>query len=284
MDTCRQVLSQMDPAVMELLVIDQTTDHEPDTTAQLRRWADEGRIRYILQQPPSLTEARNRALLDAGAPVVLFLDDDVLLSDHCLAGHLRWYDDPSIAAVSGETYNCLDPDHPPPMDHPEQGTRRHCGADVAGPAGTTTGNNHSVRRSVALAVGGYDPRFVGSALAEDMDFCRRLIVSGYRVWYDPDAWLIHLTMKTGGCGVSGVRLWPEWMHAGNFMLYAFRHGFRDGSFTASVWQALRHGPLRKENVIHPRRWPAAWWGMIKGTIYGWRSRSWPDPMSSRDGL
>jgi len=274
-DTCRQVLAQMDPAVMELLVIDQTAQHEPAVKAALDAWQASGSIRYFFQSTPSLTEARNRALREARAPVVLFLDDDVRLSMGMIERHLRWYDDPKIAAVSGETYNCHDPDNPPPMDQPELNTRRHCGVDVAGPAGTTTGNNHSVRREAALKIGGYDPRFVGSALAEDMDFCRRFIKSGYQVWYDPEAWLIHLALKSGGCGVSGVALWPEWMHSGNFMLYAFRHGLDDGNFLSMVWQALRHGPLRKENAIRPWQWPMAWWGMLRGVLYGWRHRAWP---------
>jgi GT2 family glycosyltransferase len=273
-DTCAQVMQQMGRD-MELLVIDQTASHSPRVQETLEGWQRAGKIRYIFQSEPSLTKARNRALQEAAGDIVLFLDDDVILSEHCIAHHLRWYEQPSIAAVSGETYNCLDPDHPPPMDQPTLNTRRHCGTDSAGPAGTTTGNNHSVRRDVALAIGGYDPRFVGSALAEDMDFCRRLIRSGYTVWYDPEAWLIHLTLKTGGCGVSGVRLWPEWMHSGNFMLYAFRHGVADGSFLAMLWQALRHGPLRKENVLHLSHWPSAWAGFIRGVGYGWKHRRWP---------
>jgi GT2 family glycosyltransferase len=274
-ETCRQVLDQMDAVRMELLIIDQTADHTDAVTEQLAQWNREGKIRYVFQETPSLTAARNRALELARAEIVLFLDDDVLLSGHVLDDHLRWYENPEIAAVSGETYNCLDPSCPPPLDHPDQNTRRHCGSDEAGPAGTTTGNNHSVRRDVARSIGGYDPRFVGSALAEDMDFCRRFIKKGYAVWYDPEAWIIHLTMKTGGCGVSGVSLWPEWMHSGNFMLYAFRHGWDDGNFFEMVWQALRHGPLRKENVVHPLNWPMAWLGMLRGIRYGWLNRAWP---------
>lgn len=273
-DTCRQVLSQIDATNMELLVIDQTEQHEPAVAEALALWTQSGAIRYFLQVKPSLTEARNRALREARGDLVLFLDDDVILSPGFLGRHVRWYKEPKIAAVSGETYNCLDPQHLPPMDNPSLNTRRHCGVDVAGPAGTTTGNNHSVRRSAALAIGGYDPKFVGSALAEDMDFCRRFIRSGYQVWYDPEAWIVHLTIKSGGCGVSGVKLWPEWMHSGNFMLYAFRHGFADGTFLAMTWQALRHGPLRKENALRPWRWPMAWGSMIKGIWYGWHNRRW----------
>ncbi len=58
------------------------------------------------------------------------------------------------------------------------------------------------------------------------------------------------------------------------MLYAFRHGLRDGTFLSSTWQALRHGPLRRENVVNPRRWPEAWVGMFRGVAYGWRNHHW----------
>jgi GT2 family glycosyltransferase len=132
-----------------------------------------------------------------------------------------------------------------------------------------------VRREAALGIGGYDPAFVGSALAEDMDFCRRLILAGHGIWYDPEAWIIHLALKRGGCAVdSAQKIWPEWHHSGTLWLYAFRHGFKQHNFLLYVWMALRHGPLRRENVMAPLRWPSAWYGFFKGMIYGWRHRKW----------
>jgi len=65
LDTLDQVLAAK-PADAEVLVVDQTADHEVATRQRLHAWADAGDIRWIQQQqqqqPPSLTNARNRAL------------------------------------------------------------------------------------------------------------------------------------------------------------------------------------------------------------------------------
>jgi GT2 family glycosyltransferase len=45
----------------------------------------------------------------------------------------------------------------------------------------------------------FDERFKGSAVREESDFCLRLRQTGYKIWYDPEAHLIHLGEETGGC-------------------------------------------------------------------------------------
>lgn len=45
----------------------------------------------------------------------------------------------------------------------------------------------------------FDERFRGSAVREESDFCLRLRQTGYQIWYDPDANLVHLGEETGGC-------------------------------------------------------------------------------------
>ena len=45
----------------------------------------------------------------------------------------------------------------------------------------------------------FDERFRGSAVREESDFCLRLRGTGYQIWYDPEAYLLHLGEETGGC-------------------------------------------------------------------------------------
>lgn len=277
-NTCTEVISAMDAATMELLIIDQTPEHEPSVQLQLSRLEAAGELRRIVLDKPSLTKARNTALLAGLGDIVLFLDDDVRVPEFLFRNHLRWFDNPDIAAVTGEVYNCRNPENPPLLHSPAQGTYRHSGKDLPEPARNTSGGNHSVRKTVALEIGGYDERFVGSALTEDLDFAQRLISTGAKIWYDPEAWIIHLGIKSGGCGVSGSRIWPEWMHSANIMLYTFRHSRRQRNFYQMLWMALRNGPLRKENIKNPLRWPVAIWGFIRGSVYGWNNRCLPDKL------
>ena len=45
----------------------------------------------------------------------------------------------------------------------------------------------------------FDERFRGSAVREESDFCLRLRSTDYKIWYDPEAHLVHLGEETGGC-------------------------------------------------------------------------------------
>lgn len=271
-DTLAQVIEASVGQSVEILVVDQTPKHEEATARALSGWVMGGLIRIVALHPPSLTAARNLALREAKGDVVLFLDDDVRVPAALFHEHARHYVDPSVAAVTGEVYNCLDWRSIPPLDDPAAGTRRHTGVDVEMDARNTSGGNHSVRRAVALRAGGYDPAFVGAALAEDLDFSQRLLMAGYRIRYNPAAWIIHLGYPRGGCSITGSRQWPEWSHSGSLLTYAFRHGVRQRNLGLYLWLALRHGPLRREVVRHPARWPSAWWGFARGLLYGWRHR------------
>ncbi len=271
LDTLEQVLVAK-PTDAELLVIDQTPEHEDATQKRLQTWSDAGAIRWIIQQPPSLTAARNRALREARGGVVLFLDDDVRVPPSLFVEHLRLYEERDVAAVTGQVWNCRDPKNPPTIDNPREGTYPHSLVFVCEDARNISGGNHSVRRSVALAIGGYDSAFRGSALGEDMDFSQRLLLANHRIIYNPEAWIIHLGIRSGGCAVGMGSPWPEWQHAGSLLLYAFRHGRRQKNTWHIVWMSLRNGPLRRENIANPLKWPGAWYGFFRGLVYGWRNR------------
>ena len=58
--TIQHVLAQGQPAD-EILVVDQTPEHESKVTRQLSRWHAEGTIRWLKQDVANLSAARNRA-------------------------------------------------------------------------------------------------------------------------------------------------------------------------------------------------------------------------------
>ena len=62
------------------------------------------------------------------------------------------------------------------------------------------GCNMSYRREVFTKYGlSFDERFRGSAVREESDFCLRLRQTGYHIWFDPEASLVHLGEESGGC-------------------------------------------------------------------------------------
>lgn len=272
-DTIRDVLRQLEPAEMELIVADQTPAHDEETTKQLQEWHEKGLLQYLRLERPSLPAARNRVLGMARAPVVLFIDDDVILPPGLLRRHLAPYRDPRIGAVAGQAYNCFDPANPSELDAPAARAGAHFPADrPAGPIDRVTGCHHSVRLSAALEVGGYDEDLAGPANTEDLDVAFRIRHAGYQIYFDPETWLIHLRAPSGGCRIPGSTAWPEWTKTAGFFVYVLRHGRNEGDFSRFLKVALRAGPLRRENVTRPWRWPMAWAGFVRGAWYGLRHR------------
>jgi len=282
-ETLKQVVAFHDPKIMEILVVDQTAEHEKSTHKYLTESSRSGLFQWIKVPQPSLTHARNSGLAAAVGEIILYLDDDIQIPPDLFRAHLQAYRD-GVDAVTGQVYNCIDPTHPPELSAPEDNTYRHVDYDEAQSAVNISGGNHSIRKKVALAIGGYDELFIGSAMAEDHDFARRLLARGFRIWYTPEAWILHLCWPGGGCAVLGEAIWPEWTHTANLFLYAFRHARQQGNFWYYMWLAVRTGPARKEIVLRPHRWAMAWFGWLKGMKYGFVHRNeWPGRRGKEEG-
>ena len=194
-----QILAQRHPA-FEVLVVDQSPEHEPETWAALR--ALPPHARHVRLAEPSVTAAVNAGTRLATAPLLLFLDYDIEIDDReLLARHVRHYDDPTVAGVVGRIVNAerrgdlprpaaagplgflaMNFDHPHPMDVP-----------------TAAGANMSFRRELVERLGGFDERYTANAFRWETDFSLRVIRSGYRIRYDPEARVLHHYGTPGGC-------------------------------------------------------------------------------------
>jgi GT2 family glycosyltransferase len=273
-ETIARILEVIDPSLVEIIVADQTPLHDASTTARLEDWARDGRIRWLECQPPSLTAARNLILREAKAEIVLFLDDDVIVPDDLIKQHLECYhgDEPP-AAVAGEAFHCHDPANPATLDAPsDRATPHFATRHRPGPIDEMVGAHHSIRRAVALALGGYDESFIGPANGEDFDMALRLTMAKHRIIYEPRAWVIHLRSPSGGCRIPGSTTHPEWTKSANFLLFGLRHWRNHWWARRTFWYSLRSGPFRKENLRNPGRWPMAWWQWGKAAGYAVKHR------------
>ena len=193
------ILAQRHPA-FEVLIVDQSPDHEPPTWAALR--ALPPHARHVRLAEPSVTAAVNAGVRLAEGPLLLFLDDDVEIDDRALLErHARHYDDATIAGVVGRIVNAerradlpqpaaagplgflaMNFDHPYPMDVP-----------------TAAGANMSFRRELVDRLGGFDERYTANAFRWETDFSLRVLRAGYRIRYDPEARVLHHYGTPGGC-------------------------------------------------------------------------------------
>lgn len=278
--TVQEVLAQ-DPPADEVLVIDQTPQHEPDTTEFLQEAASSFQIRWIRQDQPSLTAARNRALLETTCDIVVFIDDDVLLKPVFFAAHWKNYLDAEVAAVAGRVLSPSDEKGESIPEMPKTRDPKRFALAVPANLGVRLervsflrGNNHSVRVSAAKSVGGYDEQWVGPAHFEEFDLAFRMARAGMRIVYDPEAAIVHLGAPTGGCRVLNNKIWTESSKSANGIAFGLRHfGWL---IPWPVWRlALRAGPLRRENVLSPARWPFAWGAFLAGLPQAYRMANSP---------
>ena len=85
-ETVKAVLALEQPAD-EVLVIDETEEHESGTLQFLKQAEASGRLRWRRHRRPGQVSKLNRGLLEARSDIVLFLDDDVVPGPELVAAH-----------------------------------------------------------------------------------------------------------------------------------------------------------------------------------------------------
>jgi GT2 family glycosyltransferase len=240
-DTLESVLGQA-YRPDEILVIDQSASHDAATAAYLAQKGGDGTIRYLHQAPPNLPGARNRALQETTADVVIFIDDDVVLAENFVSSHLRNYSaDRQVVAVAGrvkQRFTWTQRKRPSMWDRMLDYRYFNLDSDsrCEGIA-NFFGCNHSVGVEAARSVGGYDSNFEGAALREETDMALRLYQAGHKIVYDPLAELLHLAAPSGGCRPDNVfdtsageaLLYfavKHWSTLGYHVLWDLYHAFR----------------------------------------------------------
>ena len=210
-DTIKSVLAQTYPAY-ELIVVDQTHAHEPETQALLDQLAAEQKIQLHTVDWASLPAARNYAIERANGSILIFLDDDVELPEGFLEAHAKVYAErPDVGVVAGRVFDRmkLSQSKAPPIETlPPEAMDPGIAwyhidlVHTVKPQRVLTarGCNMSFRREVFERYGlRFDERFAGSAVREESDFCLRVRQTGLIIWYEPKAHLVHLGEETGGC-------------------------------------------------------------------------------------
>ena len=166
-------------------------------------------VRYFAQETASASAARNYGLREAKGAIVLFLDDDVIISDpRFLLKHLRHYFDPNVIGVAGAA-----PDLGQKISYQRHRFFRERGlgwayfpSNQGCQAWLRVGrsNNLSVRRKEAIDCGGMDEQYEKGAHREEADFGLRLTRDRGRLLYDPFADLVHI-----GNAEGGIRSWQQ---------------------------------------------------------------------------
>ncbi len=261
LDTIRQLLAQTLRAV-EILIVDQTEDHDAQSIAALTQADRRGDIRWVRMSPPSQPAALNRGLSEARGSLVVFLDDDIRIDAGFLAAHVLAHQRTGADAVVGQV---LQPGEQPLPGKVEQ-RRTGVLADLdfpfrsAEPTWVENGmsGNLSVRRALALQVGGFDERFTPPvSFRFDTDFCKRLVGVGARIAFAPDARIYHLRAPRGGTRSRGSHMTSASpIHGIGDYYFALKQGFMGEMFRYMAWRPVREVATRF-HLRHP------WWIPVK---------------------
>lgn len=231
----------------EIVVVDQTPGHEPETLARLGSLEKEGVVRRFLLARPSIPAAMNRGLLEALSEVVLFLDDDIVPQQGLVAGHRAAHARGGADLIAGRVVQ--------PWQRAATSEERDAApflSDVPGPRDEFMGGNFSVRRERALALGGFDECFVHVAYRFEAEFASRLKRAGGTIRYEPSASLEHLKAASGGTRTYGEHLrTARPSHSVGAYYYALRARPR------GWWKTLLGRPWRAVLTRHHLRQP--WW-------------------------
>ncbi|MBN3924476.1 hormogonium polysaccharide biosynthesis glycosyltransferase HpsN [Nostoc sp. NMS4] len=230
----------------EVLVVDQTAKHQPEIQAYLEEMAEAGKIKWLRLDWASLPGARNYAVRRAAGEIILFVDDDVQLTPGLLAAHAKNYvQNPEVGAVAGRVFDRMklgdsggdiEIEYLPPEAMDPGIAWYHIDlVHTIKPQQVLTarGCNMSFRREIFTKYGlRFDERFGGSAVREESDFCLRVRKTGYKIWYDPEAYLVHLGEETGGCHDISMR-------SLKYQLTFYHNHFLLGLKNLTATQALR---------------------------------------------
>jgi len=256
-----EFLIALQPPPGEILVLDQTERHDLSTDAHLKALADAGSIRWFRLTEPSIPKAMNQGLRLATQELVMFADDDIKPEPELLFEHLAAHRTHGDVIVAGRVIQ--------PWEE---------GVDISGDtnfrfAGLRSawisefmGGNFSVRRSTALALGGFDENFVRVAYRFEAEFAHRFCASGRRIWFEPKACLHHLKDAAGGTRTYGDHL-TTWRpdHAVGAYYFALRTG---------AWRELFARPFRsvmtRFHLRHPWRIVATLWAEIRALAWALR--------------
>ena len=192
----------------ELVVIDQTQDHEPLTKQFIRNCQERfpDRFRWHFVSKANLPHARNIGAKLAKGSYLLYCDDDIIPPENLIELHRANLEKPGIGAATGGVHverKKLPPKSRPCVIAPDGRVEDFWQHEV--PKGTTDslrGGNMSMGRQLAIEVGLFDEEYIGRANGEETDLSLRIMRRGYQIAYDPAAAVVHLGHPTGGSRAS----------------------------------------------------------------------------------
>lgn len=260
-------------SLVEILVIDQSTAHEPETLSWIEKLCENDLVQYHRVSFRGTTKARNYGTSFAKGDVVIFVDDDIFAVPGFIQAHLKEYKDALVAGVAGcvihdgerKLDECdLDPST---ISRVKRGKQALFNLGFAYEARWARGCNMSFRREWIYKAGGFDENFYGVAVGEEPEFCHRLRHAGGHMRFAPDAEVFHRADPDGGSRdvkdpKEGFIAWVD-----NAAYYTYCIKANRLTRGLELLRVAKYG-LINSKVLRSGRWPHylvwCWTGISKG--------------------
>lgn len=189
-------------AIRVIVVDNRSTDDTREVVERLAKSAPLP-VRYVYEEEPGLSSARNAGLRQASAELVGFIDDDERVDPAWFEVISRVFRDPVVDFIGGPCVGDWTVPVPAWLPIGFSGILGIVGVEVAEPQafgpefqGMLMGGNAVLRRHLFDAVGQYNPSLGrgpnGLASGEDHDLFLRLQAHGARGWFIPELRIYHL--------------------------------------------------------------------------------------------
>lgn len=241
----------------EYLVIDNC----PATDATEELVKNYPKVRYVREDVPGSSAARNRALREAKHEFVAFTDDDAVPDPNWLRSLLGNFSDPRVMCVTGlimpleletEAQEWFERYSP----HGRGFERRifdgaHCNPLIVSPVGVSA--SMALRKSSIESIGLFDEALgagTPTVGGEDCELFARILRSGYCIVYEPRALSWHRHRRT----------WEE--------LQKTLHGYGIGVY--AFW--TRMFVINQEFSVPLLAWGWLWYKQIPELVASWRKQ------------
>ncbi len=291
LDTIAQLLAQT-RSPHEIIVVDQTQYKAANATAQkLETLHSEGSIVWLRRNQASIPKAMNAGLLHASAPRVLFIDDDVRISENFIELHRNVIENSNSLAHVGQIvqpWQRANTGDSPGADRSsisQQGNLPSSSlltmntdldfafnSNKAAYINNCMAGNLCVSRDAAVAAGGFDENFYGVAYRFETEFCKRFCQRHDTLfYYSPLPILNHLHIKSGGTRAhADVLRSSSAVHSMGDYYFALLRGTRFDA-VAYVLRRLFGSIVAKFYVQKPWFIPARLLAEARGLIQAWKA-------------
>ncbi len=198
LDTIESCLAQR--VKVKLIIADQSDEENIQLKDWIAKQSQRNRISYYWIKPASVTAAKNFALQRVDTPIVIFIDDDVILSKEFVREHLAILDSKEdVAAVAGRVKQKGFPTQGPILHFDKYAVSRGIfNSRTEGYTNSFPGGNVALWTDIARSVGGFDTRFSKGAFREESIFAYKVHRAGHKIFYSHKPWLLHLAAPRGG--------------------------------------------------------------------------------------